>query len=105
MSFGLIAHRGAVLFASRQLNLKTLVPIQTLKCTQLRRVLDPTSQTIQPIFAPFNSVIKSYKSTDAKKTTLEKRTRQVYSKKDDKFIIELVELNGYTIATFKIAQS
>ena len=101
MSFGLIAHRGAVLFASRQLNLKTLVPIQTLKCTQLRRVLDPTSQTIQPIFAPFNSVIKSYKSTDAKKTTLEKRTRQVYSKKDDKFIIELVELNGYTIATFK----
>ena len=62
MNIGKMAHRGLVLFALRQLNLKASVPIQTLP--QSRRVLDPTSQTFQAIFVPFNSVIKSYTSTD-----------------------------------------
>ena len=94
-----MAHRGLVLFALRQLNLKASVPIQTLP--QSRRVLDPISQTFQPIFQPFNSVIKSYKSTGAKKFNLVKRSRQPYTKDDDQFIKEQVELHGYTMATFK----
>ena len=99
MKVGQLVQRGVVLFATRQMNLKYLVPIQIRP--QRQHVLEATATALQPIYLPSNSIIKLHKSTDAKKTHSVKRTRQLYSKDDDKFIIEQVKWHGYTIETFK----
>ena len=98
MKLGQLAHRGVFLLATRQMNLKAFVPIHI---PQLRHVLEATSTALQPIYLPSISVIRLHKSSAAKKSNVEKRTRQVYSKEDDKFIREQVELHGYTSENFK----
>ena len=99
MKVGKLVQRGVVLFATRQMNLKYLVPIQIRP--QRQHLLEATATALQPIYLPSNSISKLHKSTDAKKTHSVKRTRQLYSKEDDKYIIEQVELRGYTNTTFK----
>ena len=93
-----LAHQAGILIAMRQLPLEAFTIVQNLP--QFKRGLVALSETFHPLYLPSNSVIKLNKSTDAKKTNLNNRTR-LYSKEDDKFIIEQVKLHGYTITTFK----
>ena len=89
MKIGQLIGRSALLTANRQLTSETLTCLQTLfrsKCVQ-----DITVLRLQPSFVPVQSIIKSYKSTEAKEEKSdEKRTTRRFTPEDDQKIIKHV---------------
>ena len=93
MKIGQLIRRSALFTANRQLTSETLNCFQTLfqpKCVQ-----DITVFRLQPSFVPVQSIIKLYKSTEAKEgRSDEKRTTRRFTPEDDKKIIKHVGSHG-----------
>ena len=93
MKIGHLIGQSALLTANRQLTSETLSCLQTLfrsKCVQ-----DITVLRLQPSFVPVQSIIKSYKSTEAKEEKSdEKRTTRRFTPEDDQKIIKHVGSHG-----------
>ena len=97
---GYLLHRGGLLVGRQQIQLESFVQPKSL--TRPKNVLGATIHPFEANCFLSNSIIKSFKSIDAKKRNLnEKRQLRRFSQEEDQQILEHVSTHGKGPKSYK----